>query len=96
MKKNLPSPVGRVGARQYAGEYADADAAGVEVVGDGQHFLDRTAEAVELPDDERVPGAQVAERAAGLGRSLAALRVLIFGAGSHADWRCKPNGHYRN
>jgi hypothetical protein len=26
----------------------------VEVVGDGQHFLDRAAETVELPDDERV------------------------------------------
>jgi len=34
----------------------------VEVVGDGQHFLDRAAEAVQLPDGERVPLAQVAER----------------------------------
>jgi hypothetical protein len=34
----------------------------VEVIADGQHVLDRAAEAVELPDDERVAGAQVVER----------------------------------
>jgi hypothetical protein len=34
----------------------------VEVVGDGQHVLDGAAEAVELPDDERVTAPQVVER----------------------------------
>jgi hypothetical protein len=52
----------RVAAGQLAGEDPDADAAGVEVVGDGQHFLDRAAQAVKLPDDERVTAAQVVER----------------------------------
>ena len=62
VKKNLPSPAGAVGAGQLAGQDADADAALVQVVGDGQHVLDRAAEPVELPDDEGVPGAQVVER----------------------------------
>ena len=34
----------------------------MEVVGDREHVLDGAAEAVELPDDERVTGAQVVER----------------------------------
>jgi hypothetical protein len=38
----------------------------VQVVGDGQHVLDRTAEPVELPD-EGVTGAQVVERGAQAG-----------------------------
>ena len=43
------------------------NAALVQVVGDGQHVLDRAAEPVELPDDEGVTGAQVAERGAQAG-----------------------------
>jgi hypothetical protein len=34
----------------------------VEVICDGQHVLDGAAEAVELPDDQGVTGAQVVER----------------------------------
>jgi len=53
----------RVAAGQLAGEDPDADAALVEVIGDSQHVLDEAAEPVELPDhDERITGAQVAER----------------------------------
>ena len=79
VKKNLPSPVRRVAAGQLAGEDPDADAAGVEVVGDGQHVLDGAAEPVELPDDERVTGAQVVERggqAGALGGGLAGADLL--------------------
>ena len=39
----------------------------MQVVGDGQHVLDRAAEPVELPDDEGVTGAQVVERGAQAG-----------------------------
>jgi hypothetical protein len=46
----------------FPGEDLDADAAGVEVVGDDQHVLDGAAEPVELPDDEHVTGPQVVER----------------------------------
>ena len=34
----------------------------MQVIGNSEHFLDGAAEAVELPDDERVTGAQVVER----------------------------------
>ena len=56
-----------VGAGQLAGQDADADAALVQVVGDGQYVLDGAAEPVEFPDDEGVAGAQVVERGAQAG-----------------------------
>ena len=62
VKKELALAVRRVAAGELAGEDPDADAAGVQVIGDSEHFLDGAAEAVELPDDERVTGAQVVER----------------------------------
>jgi len=40
VKKNLPVAGRGVGAGQLAGQDADADAAFVQVVGDGQHVLD--------------------------------------------------------
>jgi hypothetical protein len=38
--EELALPGGRVGPGQFAGEDAYTDAACVEVVGDGEHFLD--------------------------------------------------------
>ena len=64
---------------ELAGEDPDADAAGVQVVGDGEDFLDGAAEPVELPDDERVTGAQVVERggqALAVGGGLASADLL--------------------
>src|ERR1700693_5654427 len=54
--KNLPR------AGQLAGQDPDADAARVEGIGDREHLLAGAAEPVQLPDDERVTGAQVVER----------------------------------
>jgi hypothetical protein len=48
----------------------------VEVVGDREHVLDGAAEAVELPDDQGVTGAQVVER----GQQACALRGGLAGA----------------
>ena len=48
----------------------------MQVIGDGEHFLDGAAEAVELPDDESVTGAQIIER----GGQALALRGGLAGA----------------
>jgi hypothetical protein len=76
VKMNLPAGRG-VAADQLAGKDPDADAAGVEVIGDREHLLDGAAEPFQLPD-EHVTGAQVVERCGEAGRSVTALRVLTF------------------
>jgi hypothetical protein len=84
VKKELALAVRRVAAGELAGEDPDADAAGVQVTGDSEHFLDGAAEAVELPDDERVTGAQVAERGS---------QALAPGGGlPGADFLCVDRG----
>ena len=76
VKKNFALAVRCVAAGELAGEDPDADAAGVQVIGDGEHFFDGAAEAVELPDDESVTGAQVVEH----GGQALALRGGLAGA----------------
>jgi hypothetical protein len=71
--------VRRVTAGQLAGEDLHADAAGVQVVSDGEDVPDGAAGAVELPDDEGVAGAQVVERggqARALGGGVAGADLL--------------------
>src|SRR5439155_20778610 len=52
---------GMVATGEGAGEDAHADAAFVQILGDGQDVFDRPAEAVEFPDAERVAGSQVVQ-----------------------------------
>jgi hypothetical protein len=75
----------RVAAGQLASEDPDADAAGMEVVSDCEHLLDRAAETVELPDDQGVTGAQVVKRgdeARTVRRSLAGADLLDVDPGA--------------
>jgi len=57
--EELALPAGGVGTGEGSGQHAYADAARVELVGDGQDLLDRSAEAVELPHHEDVAAAEV-------------------------------------
>lgn len=48
----------------------------MQIVSEGEHFRDRTAEAIELPDAERVAGAQVVQRGEQSGSVLGSNSVL--------------------
>jgi hypothetical protein len=68
---------GRVAAGQLAGEYAHANAPGVQVIANSQHFLHGPAEAVKLPYGQGVTGPQVAE----CGSEARTVRGGLTGAG---------------
>ncbi len=53
-EEELPFPGGGVSAGQPAGEDAEPDAALVQIIGEGEDLLDRSAETIELPDAQRV------------------------------------------
>jgi len=53
-EEELPLAGGGVGAGQAAGEDAQPNAALVQIIGEGKDFLDGSAEAIELPDAQRV------------------------------------------
>jgi hypothetical protein len=80
VKKNLPAPLGVVGA----GADPHADAVFVEAFGDGEDVFDGAAEPVEFPHAQRVAGSE------GFGERVALeLNVLAVGGDAgQADEGC--------